>query len=78
SYQWYILRSSDNSMFSVQLGAKPDLPTQNDYDGDGKTDVSVYRPQNSTFYVINSGGGGTTFRTFGVNGDYPVANYDTH
>ena len=77
SYQWYILRSSDNSMFSVQFGAKPDLPTQNDYDGDGKTDVSVYRPQNSTFYVINSSGG-VTFRTFGVNGDYPVANYDTH
>ncbi|MEP7038202.1 MAG: peptidase M23, partial [Acidobacteriota bacterium] len=64
-------------MFSVQLGAKPDLPTQNDYDGDGKTDVSVYRPQTGTFFVINSSGG-VTARQFGQNGDYPVANYDTH
>ncbi len=77
SYEWYILRSSDNSIYSAQLGSMPDLPTQNDYDGDGKTDISVYRQQNSTFYVIKSGGG-VTFRTFGVNGDYPVASYDTH
>ena len=78
SYQWYIWRSSDNSLYSAQLGAKPDLPTQNDYDGDGRTDISVYHPQNSTFYVINSANGATTFRTFGQNGDYPVANFDTH
>ena len=77
SYQWFILRSSDNSIYSVQFGTKPDYTTQNDYDGDGKTDVSVYRPQTGTFFVLNSSGG-VTARQFGQNGDYPVANYDTH
>ncbi|MGI8642057.1 MAG: hypothetical protein ACR2MG_19170, partial [Pyrinomonadaceae bacterium] len=78
AYFWFILRSSDNSVQTVQLGSKPDLTTQNDYDGDGRTDVSVYRQQNSTFYVTRSSDGVTVTRTFGVNGDYPVANYDTH
>ncbi len=78
AYQWFILRSSTNTSFSVQLGAKPDLPTQNDYDGDGRTDVSVYRQQTGTFFVINSSNGSVTARQFGQNGDYPVANYDTH
>ena len=78
AYQWFILRSSTNTSISVQLGAKPDLPTQNDYDGDGRTDVSVYRQQTGTFFVINSSNGSVTARQFGQNGDYPVANYDTH
>ncbi|MGI8641641.1 MAG: DUF4394 domain-containing protein [Pyrinomonadaceae bacterium] len=78
AYFWFILRSSDNSVQTVQLGAKPDLTTQNDYDGDGRTDVSVYRQQTSTFFVIRSLDGGVVTRTFGQNGDYPVANYDTH
>ncbi len=78
SYEWYILRSSNNSLYSVQLGASPDFSTQADYDGDGKTDVSVYRMQTGTFYVIRSSDNGVTQRQFGQNGDYPVANYDTH
>ncbi len=77
-YTWYILRSASGSVLSVQLGSKPDLTVQNDYDGDGKTDVAVYRQQNSTFYVIRSSDFGLTTRTFGQNGDYPIANYDTH
>ncbi len=78
AYQWYVLRSSDNSLYTVQLGAMPDLATQNDYDGDGKTDVSVYHQQTGTFYVIRSSDGALAQRQFGSNGDYPVANYDTH
>ena len=78
AYQWYVLRSSDNQLFTRQLGASPDLMTQADYDGDGKTDVSVFRQQTGIFYVIRSSDNGVTQRQFGQNGDYPVANFDTH
>ncbi|MDQ4132929.1 MAG: hypothetical protein M3179_06885 [Actinomycetota bacterium] len=43
-----------------------------DFDGNGTTDVSVYRPSNNTWFVRN----GTTV-TFGAPGDIPVpGNYD--
>jgi hypothetical protein len=78
-YTWFVLRSSDNSLLAVEFGAKPHFTTQGDYDGDGKTDVSVWDPLNGTFFVLRSGAPGATVQSrFGQNGDYPVANYDTH
>jgi hypothetical protein len=79
NYNWYILRSSDNSFMGVQLGTKPQLTVQNDYDGDGKTDVAVWDPNTGNFFVSRSAAGGAVTRVqFGQNGDYPIANYDTH
>jgi len=47
-----------------------------DFDGDGKTDVSVFRPATSGWYVHESSGADTT-TTFGTSGDIPVpADYD--
>jgi hypothetical protein len=77
-YTWYILRSSDGGFSAVQLGTKPHYTTQNDYDGDGRTDVSVYDPIAGIFYVLRSSNNALTQVSFGQNGDYPVANYDTH
>ena len=78
AYRWFILRSSNNTPFSVTLGTKPHLTVQNDYDGDGRTDVAVWNPLNGFFYVVQSSNGVTTQTGFGQNGDYPIANYDTH
>lgn len=78
SYTWFILRSSDGGFSSPQLGSKGDFTVQGDYDGDGRTDVAVFRPFNGTFYVHRSTTGIPTFSVFGQNGDYPIANYDTH
>ncbi|MEO7539419.1 MAG: VCBS repeat-containing protein, partial [Pyrinomonadaceae bacterium] len=76
-YFWYVLRSS-GGFLARQLGTKPHYTTQGDYDGDGKTDVSVFDPGSGFFYVTRSSDGVTTFTKFGQNGDYPVANFDTH
>jgi hypothetical protein len=41
----------------VGLGGDPsDKPTPGDYDGDGKTDIAVYRAGTGAWYVIPLGG----------------------
>lgn len=87
---WYWLPSSlgeanNNYQFrsfgSVTLN---DATVQGDYDGDGRTDVAVWRPaaggtnESSVFYVLRSGGGNVLFFPWGATNDYPVANYNFH
>ncbi|MGC2238471.1 MAG: FG-GAP-like repeat-containing protein [Pyrinomonadaceae bacterium] len=52
-------------------------PTAFDYDGDGKADISVFRPSENRWYVLRSSDSGVTQQVFAVNGDVPVpADYD--
>ena len=78
-YTWFVLRSSDLSLYADNFGTKPHFTTQGDYDGDGKTDFSTWDPLTGNFYVLRTATpGATSTFNFGMNGDYPVANYDTH
>ena len=48
-----------------------------DYDGDGKADISVFRPSENKWYVLRSSDFGVTQQIFAISGDAPVpADYD--
>ncbi|HKX83914.1 MAG TPA: VCBS repeat-containing protein [Pyrinomonadaceae bacterium] len=42
-----------------------------DYDGDNKADAAVFRPAAGTWFILQSGGGGTLITPFGTAGDQP-------
>ena len=76
---WYIRRSSDGGLQAVAFGTTgTDLNAQNDYDGDGKADVAVWRDTTGFFYYLRSIDGALVGFQWGSSNDFPVASYDTH
>ncbi len=59
--------------------AATDIITQGDYDGDGRTELSVWRPGSpGVFYQKIPNTGQSNAVSWGQTGDIPVANYNTH
>jgi hypothetical protein len=78
---WAVLASGGASFQANWGNSATDFPTMGDYDGDGKTDLAVWRPDadpTQCFFFILKSTGGFEAREWGQNGDYPVANFNTH
>jgi hypothetical protein len=77
------LSTGDTSEFSgcvaITADATPQAPARTpfDYDGDGRSDVGVFRPSTGTWYVLRSQSQTYERLQYGQNNDVPVdANFD--
>jgi hypothetical protein len=73
---WYILHSSTgySTYVSYLWGLAGDIPVLGDFDGDGKTEVGVYRPSDGYWYILWSSTNHTTYTGYlwGLAGDIPL------
>jgi hypothetical protein len=65
----------------VVFGQTGDVPLAGDFDGDGKTDIAIYRPASGTWFILKSSSGFVDwiYQGWGVRaeGDQPVpGDYD--
>jgi hypothetical protein len=74
---WWIKRSRDGFLQTIQFGESTDRLVPADYDGDGKADVAVFRPRDNRWYVHRSSDGADMKIDMGVNSDRLVpSDYD--
>ncbi len=65
------------SITSFNWGTSGDVPAPGDFDGDGKTDYSVYRGGEGNWYIFLSSSSSWAVARFGSPGDIPVpSDYD--
>ena len=74
--QWWNLASSTGGGSSAYWGKYGDQPVLSDFDGDGKSDRTIFREEDGTWWTSLSNGG-VEVKSWGLSGDIPVADdYD--
>lgn len=82
--RWYVTDAAAANGFSVSqvfqftvFGTASVNDARVDFDGDGKTDVSVFRPADGTWYISNSSNNSVGVSNFGISTDIPTpADFD--
>ena len=73
---WYIRQSSTSyaTFVTYQWGLSTDIPAPGDFDGDGKTDLAVWRPSTGAWYLLKSGSNFTASDAvqWGLSSDIPI------
>ncbi|MBI1762686.1 MAG: S8 family serine peptidase [Acidobacteria bacterium] len=68
---WLILQSTTNTVISIQWGAGyapyNDQPVPADYDGDGKTDLAIWRGADEIWYIRKSSDGQFILQLWGTS-----------
>jgi hypothetical protein len=59
----------------VHWGVENDVPVPGDYDGDGKTDIAIWRPGDGFWYIISSKDGSFVSQQWGSGSqnDVPIS-----
>jgi ligand-binding sensor domain-containing protein len=73
---WLITLSTTGATEPHSLGEGSDLPAWGDYDGDGRTDLAVYRAAEGLWLLRLSGTGAQLEQRFGAVGEPVAADYD--
>jgi uncharacterized delta-60 repeat protein len=74
---WQRLTITNGSTSSRQWGLSTDTIVPGDYDGDGLTDLAVFRPSEGNWYILNSSNGTAVIQNWGASNDRPVpGDYD--
>lgn len=85
SAQWFIRKSTDGLAqvttwgTAVGSGTAHDIPLAADFDSDGKTDLTVYKPSTAQWFVLKSATSSVQVNNWGIAGstDIPlVGDYD--
>ncbi len=78
---WFINPTGTGTTYASAWGLQGDFFVPEDYDGDNKTDIAIWRPRAATiaaFYILQSANNTVKIETFGQIGDDPtvIADYD--